>query len=1609
MRIRIKAYNVFGGSRGVVQDWSEIEYTDCLNDLPVLKIKAGVGTIAAKRLAAPVEVALEYDTGDGWVEPANARFISTSYEKNLADAGEYVTIPCLGVGLVTRWVSVWDQTPGNEDGKRVFPASSPGKILHALLYAAAGRTDSTGLKWGDGKVAWDFTATADTAGSAWGKKASPTFNPSDSLFKVLDWLASKGAVDWRFQGRTLQVYRDGGAMARNKPSTILRGAFSTALPVKIDLENLATVARFRGEGGFEKTKTAVDAYTVFGRIERWSEQGQVNRDATADLYLDRVLTQGHRPAEQWRREWTAAMGSHVPKLWSHYLVGDWVSNGEKQLRIVEAGIKINSDGELSGWETLGTRIDSIIERLARRTTDLSSGAVGSDSGRPLPAGSDTRTPKSPSGLVTASDVVVTEQGEYRGVVTASWQKVTQATNNTPMSVARYEVGARREGEDALRVVADTTNLSAGFYGTPGTSIEVRVRAVSSTGRVSAWSAPVVEAIKKDTTPPPRPSQPTVTASLEVIEIATDGKDHAGNNMPPDMSHYEVSVKTTSANPVADSQVAAQDSRRWMRSASPGTWWVAVRAVDRAGNKSPWTVPVSVKVIALVDEEAMKFVMAKAEAELQVEANKLAEYKRITDGRLTPLEKKAQDAANSAMDAHNAAVNAQSTANSAVSAAADASQAALVAAGIADGKGKVLYSETAPTGNDRATSNLWIKPSNGKTYRWSGSAWVEVKNAELTKAAQDAVAAQAAADKAQAAADAADKKAQAAKDAATAAAASATVAEQKALTAQNAADKAQSAADKAQSAADGALERAMAAGNLVPNQPPEGWTKGQGSQEGVAQFWSTGRVLIDMSGETSLSASRIVSPRFPVQAGRTYRVYYTAAHTGSVQCGMYLYDADLSYLTPVTSSWRTITAKTRLHADFTIDTADTAYATVHHYVEPGDKLTLWDWEIYDITEALEAIRKAEAAQAAADEAKKAAAAAHARANQAFATASGKNRVTRSAASPGPDGERAGDVWWQVTGLGTASEQVIGQWVWDGSKWQSSMIADEVIAYITADKIRAAHGAFDNAFIKSLMADKGFVSEFYTNRMIVGGSNLVRDPEFSRPANWPVFTLNGDGRAYHVVPANSGQKGGYEQPEWTITVTSGATYRIGARAASMGNPSPEGRLGVYMKFADRQGKPLAYLTVRNTVEVSTVWQRIEGELTAPEGAVTASFGLWANQTDAERTIWWQQPFCQAMADGNLIVDGSVTTAKLAALSVEAGNIAANAITASKIQSGAIETRMLSAGVVTGDKISATALDGKTITGALIQTRAENNRGLKLTSNQLTGYCPAGSEVFRLNEATTQWTAAGEPRQRITIDPDVGGRLRMVFSGPGGHSARMFLVDSGTTDGWEQGTMVIYGAANAREDAAFIRVGPAAKYYIGTTIVSNVQSYISGDPWTLSLWAGNKIYLGRHVVMRSVPTTTSSANTAWSAVDGEWMLKRSTSAQKYKLAIENADINPARLLGVPVRHWYDRAEYEQYANYLEDRAPDGLNTGRYDAYTTPPALVPGLVAEEVEAAGLGEYVTYNEAGEVEGLMYDRLWTLLIPLVKDLTERVTCLEKRLEENNDTNPNPNAGDGASS
>lgn len=117
------------------------------------------------------------------------------------------------------------------------------------------------------------------------------------------------------------------------------------------------------------------------------------------------------------------------------------------------------------------------------------------------------------------------------------------------------------------------------------------------------------------------------------------------------------------------------------------------------------------------------------------------------------------------------------------------------------------------------------------------------------------------------------------------------------------------------------------------------------------------------------------------------------------------------------------------------------------------------------------QNAEAAKKTAEEAKSAAVTAQ-------KTADEKNTIYRSASAPDRDGKTMSDVWWQV-----ADGVIAGQWVWDGAQWVKSPVGSEVVASLTADKLRAATGSFDTAFMKSLVTDKAFAGELAAGKVLV----------------------------------------------------------------------------------------------------------------------------------------------------------------------------------------------------------------------------------------------------------------------------------------------------------------------------------------------------------------------------------------------------------------------------------------------------------------------------------------------------------------------------------------------
>lgn len=127
-----------------------------------------------------------------------------------------------------------------------------------------------------------------------------------------------------------------------------------------------------------------------------------------------------------------------------------------------------------------------------------------------------------------------------------------------------------------------------------------------------------------------------------------------------------------------------------------------------------------------------------------------------------------------------------------------------------------------------------------------------------------------------------------------------------------------------------------------------------------------------------------------------------------------------------------------------------------------------------------------------------------------------------------------------------------------------------------------------------------------------------------------------------------------------------------------------------------------------------------------------------------------------------------------------------------------------------------------------------------------------------------------------------------------------------------------------------------------------------------------------------TSSHAANVYVAGDGA--IVRASSASKYKTNIERSfDIGMGeRILEVPTAHWFDKAEVRKKT--LDPQAPD-------------PRRYFGMIADDLDDAGLTELVEYNDKGEVEGLMYDRIALTIIPIVRNYRDRITKLESEIKQ----------------
>ena len=639
LALRLAAYEVGGDRLGVLPRLESCTQTVPLNELPTLNAQyapAAPGSPQDAWLEGEVELAVEWCLdGSTWFEPTGGRFITTQASQDLvSDGTKNRTLQAVSLHNRLKDALVWEVPKANrdKDGKWNFLSVSAGQIICTLWDAAKKRG------WGEGLVR-DFTPERDSSGNKWSKIVTLAFDPTITLEAVVSSLMNLGMIDWQWSGRSFRVFNADTTLAKDQSGDLLwpLSHVVTAAGETRDWSKLCTDVLVKGEGGRTWLIHNDKAPKGLRRIEKVVEAGGVELESTARLVAQATLNSGSAVAEEIKREWDGAALTLTP--WWDYWVGDWMlvqrAGGSQKLRVKQISVTKDKDG-VKGHTTFGTLLDDLLSRVTKRTKGIVGAAsVGGNSVRPQPEHPKGRVPATPQGAVLAMDSEMSYAGDNIAVGRLSWLAVTTDVSNVALTVSSYEaVITDAKGHTRTAIVESSKTETAWGPLDVGVQYTARVRAISEEGVPGPWSPGSSATAVPETEPPPVPSKPTLTSALGVLDVVWDGKGAAGEAMPADYDHLNISVHQPGA---ADRGVTAQLPTPLQRISIGGlelqTWGVTLQTVDRIGNKSGWSAEATITLEASIDSDKIvkeverkilqsDLLQQKARQETLAEMNKL---------------------------------------------------------------------------------------------------------------------------------------------------------------------------------------------------------------------------------------------------------------------------------------------------------------------------------------------------------------------------------------------------------------------------------------------------------------------------------------------------------------------------------------------------------------------------------------------------------------------------------------------------------------------------------------------------------------------------------------------------------------------------------------------------------------------------------------------------------------------------------------------------------------------------------------------------------------------------------------------------------------------------
>ncbi len=386
------------------------------------------------------------------------------------------------------------------------------------------------------------------------------------------------------------------------------------------------------------------------------------------------------------------------------------------------------------------------------------------------------------------------------------------------------------------------------------------------------------------------------------------------------------------------------------------------------------------------------------------------------------------------------------------------------------------------------------------------------------------------------------------------------------------------------------------------------------------------------------------------------------------------------------------------------------------------------------------------------------------------------------------------------------------------------------------------------------------------------------------------------------------------------------------------------------------------IRGTLQSSNYVPGVSGWALDQNGVVEFDQGVFRGALEIGTNTF------RVDSNGNLSIGGSSasnapfrvnTNGQIQAMSINGNFIQSRTIRANRIRVGEITADEIADSTITGAKIL-----GGTITGANIADATIS--GARIANSTITGGNIANATITdaKIVSLDADKITAGEIRADVVFVGQLNGATG-TFSGnltAESTEARTLVA----TVAMETGT--IFGRANVGLN--LFAGGANTLSLIGRNVELAVSPLGAGDVIVKSN-AGN-----RGLVVEAAPSGTSSlANLRWNAITNRFERFSPQSSIRYK---------------------QDVVYSEELTQILDLKPCVFKYKNEVESFGENAKLRYGLIAEEVYDAGLEIFVEFEEddSGLISGLYYDKITVALIPIIKNLKERIHQLEEQLNGN---------------